>query len=674
MNLKKYNDFIESKPVKENLDQAKKFLKQSSILYKAASDLGIIDYDKEEKIYNGGYLSLKDFSNEEQEKLKKKMRDIKLSEHEIKNIEKNEDFLKIKEMLKDNMGWMYNFTYMHFIELKPLHELENIFNRIVELKNLLNKLPEYIGKKFDHDFIDPLIPNSEEIRDNAEILTDGLDKLEEYQKIKKTIDVLPKQMRRQYKKADENLKKEFNEMVFGFYSISDEKTNVVDEYNNKKLTKRKLIWQNFFGSMKLDRQRLLPDGSKNPNYNQWVWTSRIKRYLSSENPLEDLIKAGKKYLKSLVDSGYNEKIKQIDNVNDKYGKMGADIVFDESQIIIIDVKSFIANKDLNSDTSHCIVDYQSTWDNYISPFDVQYYIYNYNLDLGDSDRIIGVTINKEGNVKAAHDKNDGNLKSTIGDLLKKFAKDNDIDDNLMKYLKPMSKEQIKRIEKMKEYEREVIKDADKETIKKYIEEYNGDINIRNGIILYNAAVSGDIDKIKMILDYGANANGVIKNNPIISYAEDIEVIKLLIEYGAKMTSKIFSTIANNPEALKFCIDAGLDVNFDKSFPIRASIRGSWKNNKEPGEGYTKSLEILLDNGASIGNDGDANMDTIMRWIFEYGRTGILKVLKEKNILKTIPIDVWEKSKKWLEYSRKIPEERKEQAKEYIDSLTSELKQ
>jgi hypothetical protein len=95
------------------------------------------------------------------------------------------------------IGWTYPFTYFYFAEMVSMEELftstetvttegkevkvpNNIFSKLIDYSGLLDKLP----KKFDANFIDPNIPN------NAEVLIDGLDSLEDYRKIKKVIDKL----------------------------------------------------------------------------------------------------------------------------------------------------------------------------------------------------------------------------------------------------------------------------------------------------------------------------------------------------------------------------------------------------------------------------------------------------------------------------------------------------
>jgi hypothetical protein len=109
-----------------------------------------------------------------------KLRELRLKDEEVRTIERNPDFLKIREYLGQKyIGWTYPFTYFYFVEMVSLEELftsdDSLFNKLIDYSGLLDRLP----KKFDANFIDPSIPN------NAEVLIDGLDSLEDYRKVKK---------------------------------------------------------------------------------------------------------------------------------------------------------------------------------------------------------------------------------------------------------------------------------------------------------------------------------------------------------------------------------------------------------------------------------------------------------------------------------------------------------
>ena len=80
--LNKYNQFLNLKPINENLDKSKKFLKQRYLTRKAAEELGFIkgelkaQLDHEEK----RTVTLSDFTEEEQKEIKNKVRELRLTD------------------------------------------------------------------------------------------------------------------------------------------------------------------------------------------------------------------------------------------------------------------------------------------------------------------------------------------------------------------------------------------------------------------------------------------------------------------------------------------------------------------------------------------------------------------------------------------------------------------
>ena len=73
----------------------------------------------------------------------------------------------------------------------------------------------------------------------------------------------------------------------------------------------------------------------------------------------------------------------------------------------------------------------------------------------------------------------------------------------------------------------------------------------------------------------------------IRIATSLEMIKLLIENGAQMVNQVFSKICNNYDALKYCLDAGADPNFDHGMPLRLAVETT----------DLKIVKLLVDYGA-----------------------------------------------------------------------------
>ena len=162
---------------------------------------------------------------------------------------------------------------------------------------------------------------------------------------------------------------------------------------------------------------------------------KIMRYTT----VKQVIKEARLKLKALENADMIKFYKKIEDVNKKFGNYGADIVFDDKGILILDVKSYQANVLLNKHTNHCIVSSESQWNNYVeTPNTKQYYIYNFNpsseLFGGQTDNqsVIGITIDQEKNGQkiyksnyglACHDKADGYFADKVENVLKKWEKE-----------------------------------------------------------------------------------------------------------------------------------------------------------------------------------------------------------------------------------------------------------
>ena len=72
MKLFKYNQFVNDKPINENLDKAKKFMKERHLLKTVADDLGFIEGELKAQLDHKEKrsLTLGDFTPEQQEQIK----------------------------------------------------------------------------------------------------------------------------------------------------------------------------------------------------------------------------------------------------------------------------------------------------------------------------------------------------------------------------------------------------------------------------------------------------------------------------------------------------------------------------------------------------------------------------------------------------------------------------
>lgn len=668
--LSKYNKFLNLEPLNENLDKSKKFLKEREMLKIAATELGLIQGELKYEIEEGRKKTLRmsDFTPEQQQELRQKLREIRLSDEQIRGLERDPEFIKLRELIKDNIGYLYNFVYMYYVEMTPYNEIEALYNDVLEFRPLLDRLKdiETVGKKFDINFIDPTIPNEKEHRTNSEILTEGIEELKSYRKVKKIIDTLPPKLKRSYNDAPVFMKEQIAEIAAGFESIPDEMTK-------EGITKKERVWKNFFGELKLDTNERTLDNRPNPNFGKMVYQSRLRRFEAYDNPIREFIKAAKSHLESSLSDGYNERIEKINKAGDRFGRMGANIVFNQNGIIIVEVFSWPANNFLNSHCNHCIVNYQSYWNSYLGEYNKQYYIYNTNISSMDDKSTIGVTIQPNRSYTGGACQTVRNsYVSNFRQLLKDWERAYGIEEDLWDQLQPITQEEIARRERAKIANRKIVEPGlSIEEIKSYVRDDGADINNGDGKALQNAVKENDLEKTRVILQLGGNPNLKKGADAPISSAQNIEMIKLLVSFGSDMTGDVFKSIIGDPESLEFCLKAGLDPHFQNSLPIRAAMKGNWASRENPGNSYFESFKILLKFGTKL-RDESSGRNMIMKWAAEYTRFDVIEHLKETGRIKDFTKDDWETAIKWIGHSRKMTDEDKHKMIQYLNDNIKEI--
>jgi len=625
MRLFRYDQFTNSKPINENLDKSKKFLKDQYIIKKLATDLKLIDTELDYQLRNGKKgLSKRDFTEEQFNQIRMGMRDVRVTDDQVRNLERNPDFVKLRELFQPNIGYLYNFVYMYFIENIPYEEVERLYGLLIEYKDLLDRMP----RKFDVNFIDENIPNPSNNHTNAEILSDQLDKLAEYRKVKKIIDTLPPKLKKEANNATELQMEQLVEIANGFNSIQPEE-------------KKEIAWKTFFGEMLEDRHETTRDGKPNPTFGKLVWRSRLFRFQQMENPLIEFIRAAKQHLEASSSEGYSDRVEKINKVNDLLGVKGCKVVYNESGIMIVEVNSYAANKMLNAHCSHCIVNSESYWNSYLGEYNIQYYIYNFNLSSTNNKWTIGVTIQPDRTWQsgACQTVNNANIGGEFKSLLKSWEKEYGIKDSLFDVLKPLSKEEIELRKRAKEAEKSIIKKTikDPETgkertitaadLQRYVKEFGADINRDNGQALINAVEDDDIERVRMIFALGGTANLKKGSESAISKAKNLEMIKLLIENGSVLTNEVFKNIVCDDETLEFTLKAGADPNFSSNLPIRNVCKGSWVKEKvfsanpDVGETFFGGYQLLMKYGADCEVNG---VNIVFKWASEYSRFDVIE--------------------------------------------------
>ena len=466
---------------------------------------------------------------------------VGLSAEEVRAAETNPMFIKIKDMCRDNPGYTYLFTKIFFEEYKEdderLVDLQNLYNEIKGLGNLVKELPMPI------DRYAAIKPTPEDERPISERIQDDIEKLKLEKSYKKFYNELLPHQKKWVEESNKQQKEKLRDVGVAFGEMGKDDSGKVDTELQRSLHR--------------------------------IFYSKLKDF----KKLDDLIDYAINYVKSVNNNQFSKFMKKIDEVNTKFGPQnGAKIVYDKDGYLVIEVNSYISNRELNGHTSHCIARSGSYWDSYLEDFNKQYYVYNFNLDPTDNNSVIGMTIKPNGDLKAAHAKNDSNVLSSFKSKMKEW-------DIPFEVFAPMTKEEIEIKKKRVEASKRIIAaDLTIELAEKCLED-GADSNAKGGLPLKNAVKSDNKELVSLLLKRGAmpNLTDSSSTDTAIGHAKDLEMVKILVAAGATLNSTVFRNVANDSAAVEYLLEAGLDPNFDRGFPMRAAAKN----------GDVKSMELLL---------------------------------------------------------------------------------
>lgn len=654
MKLFRYQEFKKGESINEDLNRAKKVLRDTYQQFKSVKSVSN-EYETDPSglfLFNkvGDNFRFEDLPSDIQDKARSKYRENNLTPEEKQKAERSEVLKQIRELIGDrNLGYAYLFTYLMVIEKTPVEELQSIFDKLQDYKTLLNSKSIIDDKKLlrrpINNYIDPNIPN------NAEQLADDLEDISLHKAVKKVYDEFTPELKQEFKTQPPVIKKQIADLSLAFTKLGMENGKIDDEIQQK-------LWKLFFGEIKtlpndtIIRGKAYKAGDK-------VYTGQMVRY---EN-IRDFIKSAQNYLKNIDNTETVKFYEQIEKCNDKYGDYGVKVMFDEANILILEILSFQANQMMNSHTRHCIKDSLYQWDHYVGGEDKntkQYYIYNFNLPSYDTKSVIGITIGPDQAIRACHLKDDSSFSGQFKTLLKNWEKEYEINDNLWSHFPPMSNEEIQKKRARVLANREVVKKGKSlEEIQKYLKEDGADVNTGNGAALHNAVQEADIEKVKFLLEFGASPNLRKKQEATVNLIEDIEdstvafeILKLLLRYGAELSRSVFKGLIGDINAVKFCLENGLDPNFENGVAIRLALK----------KGKGDVLAALIEGGAQLDNTRGLNL----AWAYEGGSKECVDY-----ILKNVDGQGFSNSMGWLGHSNHLPaEKRLEILKElqgYIDS-------
>jgi hypothetical protein len=588
MIFKDYKEFLDAHVINENVQQAKIYLKRKALAAK------------------------KEKTGNEKETL---------SPQEVRVAETNPNFLKIKELLRDNPGYVLAFVKFFFEEEVPFEELKAMYDRIKEYRSVISTLPMPVERYAD------VVPDENDQRKGFERLGDDIAKLETKRIVKKFVDRLPgdfvvrnpnapdrgatvPSIRRAYQNAPDAMKEKIAGIVKAFDEFGKNPDGTIDHTKNKEL--------------------------------QDLFFDKIQRYRN----LNEVIVAAQNFIKSANNGNMVKFMQAIQNTNKKFGELnGAEIVYEQGDILIIEIKSFQANKELNSNTSHCIASSSYQWDNYVgadSNFNKQYYIYNFALPPSDDKSVIGITIAPKYQIRACHTKSDAGFSNGIKDYMRKIGVAFEI-------LAPMSDKEIETKKKRIIANKEIVKpNLSLENAKKYIEE-GADPSAQQGKPLINSVNEDNLEKTIYLLEMGASPN---IGNPIKG-AKNLEMIKTLVSYGATVTNEVFDGVVNDYDGVKYLIDAGMNVNFEDGAPVRKAAK----------IGNLRVVKLLVESGADI----SIRRYMVVKWCCEFASIDILKYLLEQlEIQKKIPNEDYVADwTHWIDTSDKTDEKQQKETKKIV---------
>ena len=689
MKLFKYGQFLSSQSgrslnenyemINENYEKSLSMFKLSAKFRAAAKELGRLTPELAEK----EVLTPHDFGSD------KEVRDLaKVTEpdkKELDDMKNHPNFIKLVNLLGQKSGLIHPFAYFHFVEGVPIDELigENgLYNRVMSLgKELLKRLVDADGnpKPFEQDYIDVRLPPNK-IGNNYERLLDSLNRLGGSRKVKKIYDKLTPVLKEQYDNATLFQQKKFTEIANGFITG--------DEKRDKK------VQDGFFATMTVCEKDEVVRGVSYKK-GDLKPTGQIGKFTT----LDQFISKAFDYLEGIKNEDKLAFYETINKCNRKYGLRGNALLFDEKGIIVLEVRSWLANVMLNSRTAHCIKDSEYQWDNYITNTDgMQYYIYNFNVAEGNIDSVIGITILPDGKIRAAHKKNDQWCGDTINTLLKDWSDRYGLSIDINTLLQPMTPEKVEFNKKRREAEKQIVKPGiSLEQIRTFVQDFGANPNKDRGQPLANAIDERDLDKINLLIELGADPNSR-EDSPLINrlslseqdpnriddpayQAEMYEILKVLVKAGAKLTPVVSKYYYTNYDAIKFFLESGMDPNIDTSAPLRLTMKGSHVSKQNMGSVNEDIYDLLLEWGA------DPTVPIVSKWAAEYGRVEMLEkifnhfIKKGKKQFLTDPVRKITHSKtgsfieeliNWASKCIKVTPEKKQEVIDYLTQKQIEL--
>lgn len=563
MIFKKYNLFRESTFINENLEAAKNFLRRK-----------LLDEEKKKNPkLNLTIAGIEEYSKQLRKNPRLERNPIA---DKILSVDRSPEFGKIVQMLGDKTGWVNAFVRFHFELGVPVDDLQQTLDKIKELPQQDVKLLK------NADAYATMVVGADK-KTGYEVLLDDLAEIEVIRAVANFVRQLP---------GDFVVK---NEYARDFGQTVPSLRKAAKEATGKTKGQIREI------SIAFDS---LGENAEEKKSLQRIFMVSCLRYRT----LSEVIMKAYDYIDAASKKTISDLLLTIDKANVDYGfANGAELVYNEKNVVIFEVKSYQANVLLNSATKHCIKDSYSQWENYVSGdanFNKQYYIWNFNLSSASNEFIIGVTVEPEFKIRAAHYKDDESIPNIKAYVSKKLKID--FED----YFLPMSTSEVDFKKKRIAANKIIIKDAlTLEEAEKSIND-GADPNLKEGKPLEKAVSSDNFELAKFLMEKGAKPT---IGKPM-RYAKTFDMIALLIKGGAQIEEKTLDNCIKDAKAVKFLLESGLDVNSREGAPVVSAI----KNNA------LDSLKLLIENGGEF---------YLRRWralkiAMEFGNKDILDIIFE----------------------------------------------
>ena len=720
INERLYIDIDNFSSLNENLEKSIKFLKDRYLLIKAAKDIGKLQSlnDDPKSILN--YNGLIDFGGSDMSKIETRMKlyslilkdkkdsyffnralidleeelgkKIKIDEYNKKEIDKIKDLRqniyekefnnlknnffnykddnffmnsKLNEILDlvgyDKSVYVFNLFYIYFIENVEFEKIKKLHDLLLENKDLVKRngipiLDEKDSgnlkiKKFDLNFI-----NQDPNYSNYKVLYDGLILIKIERENKSFLKSLTKKLIVDYenKRYSEFMGSNDNSKIiddcydcedcYGCVTYSEIVNFLYKKFNSLGLNvdQMKKAWQSIFGML-----------IRNLETGELEWRSDIARY----NEIDDFIKMVYNKINAIL-YGYSDRIDKIEEVGS-----GCEILYDNNNIIIIEVFDYESNYKLNSHTGHCIIN-KSQWDYYVKDTYRQLYIYNFNIPQYEEYSTIGVTIPENGKLTSGscQTKSNKSIHTEFFSIIKKWEEDYNINEDLSKYFKPISEEEIIKRANIKRSIELLCNDSlSLKNLEYLLNTYNLDINLNNSCIIKNAISHKNNENIIFCIEKGSNFKFsffVDKKYDISNNFEFIKRINRMNPDEFKFPIEFIYYFMDDYDKFEFIvgnlINGKYDISYDKGKVIRYLVRNWYKF------GIDHSFRIFnkLNENEIEFVEPDGRCSLLM-FICENAVLEILKYFEEKEIDKKISLNTWKISSIYLRVipKNKIPMER-----------------